>query len=191
MNFLGHLYFSNDDLDLMVANLFGDFIKGKKYLDYSEKIQSGVLLHRKIDNYIDTHQEVKELRLKLYRELPKMAGVAIDLYFDHLLAVHWNKYHRQSFIDYLNRFYAHHSSFEGELSPDFRLFLSVLRTRKWMNHYPTAYGLNKLCTGVSQRISFPNSLGKAPEVLEKHKIEVSKVFYQYMEDAKKEFASNS
>jgi len=191
MNFLGHLYFSNDNLDLMVANLFGDFIKGKKYLDYSDNIQKGVILHRKIDYYIDTHQEVKELRLKLYSELPKVAGVAIDLYFDHLLAVHWNKYHRHSYMEFLNRFYSHHSSFEAELSPDFRLFLSVLRTRKWMDHYPTSYGLNRLCQGVSSRISFPNSLGKAPIVLEKHKTEVSKVFYQYMEDAKKEFASNS
>ena len=39
MNFLGHLYFSHDDLALMQANLFGDFVKGKDLSRYSLKIQ--------------------------------------------------------------------------------------------------------------------------------------------------------
>jgi acyl carrier protein phosphodiesterase len=191
MNFLGHLYFSDNDLDLMIANLFGDFIKGKKYLDYSKNIQKGVVLHRQIDYFIDTHPEVKKLRLKLYNELPKVAGVAIDLYFDHLLAIHWDKYHTRSYKDFLNQFYAYQSTFETELSVDYRLFLGILRTKKWMDHYPTSYGLKKLCEGVSRRISFPNALGKAPRVFENHKIEISKVFHQFMEDAKIEFDSES
>lgn len=191
MNLLGHLYFSNNDLNLMVANLFGDFIKGKKYLDYSKNVQKGVILHRQIDYFIDTHPEVKKLRLKLYNELPKVAGVAIDLYFDHLLAIHWNKYHTSSYSDFLNRFYDFQSIFEAELSVDYRLFLSVLRKRKWIDHYPTSYGLNRLCKGVSSRISFPNALGEAPRVFTNHQLEISMVFHQFMADAKIEFASES
>ena len=104
MNFLGHLYFSHNDYDLMIANLFGDSVKGKKYLNYSVKIQEGILLHRKIDSYIDNHPSVKELRLNLYKDLPKVAGVAIDLYFDHLLAIHWDQYHEKPF----EIFYSNH-----------------------------------------------------------------------------------
>ena len=55
MNFLGHLYFSNNNPELMYANLFGDFVKGKDLSMYSPQVQKGILLHRKIDDYIDNH----------------------------------------------------------------------------------------------------------------------------------------
>jgi len=189
MNFLGHLYFSNDDLDLMIANLFGDCVKGNKYLNYSSKIQQGVLLHRKIDFYIDNHDLVKELRLELYKELPKVAGIAIDLYFDHLLAIHWNSYHYKPFESFLDEFYMHRSKYEVELNIEFRLFLERLREHKWINHYPSLYGLEQVCLGVSKRISFKNKLPEAPLVFSKHNIKIENVFHQFMNDAKNDLAN--
>ena len=189
MNFLGHLYFSNDDLDLMIANLFGDSVKGNKYLNYSSKIQQGVLLHRKIDFYIDNHDLVKELRLELYKELPKVAGIAIDLYFDHLLAIHWNSYHYKPFESFLDEFYMHRSKYEVELNIEFRLFLERLREHKWISHYPSLYGLEQVCLGVSKRISFKNKLPEAPLVFSKHNIKIENVFHQFMNDAKNDLAN--
>ena len=185
MNFLGHLYFSDNDLDLMIANLFGDFVKGKKYLNYSIKIQRGVVLHRKIDSYIDTHPNVKELRLKLYKDLPKVAGVAIDLYFDHLLAIHWNRYHEHSFEMFLEKFYEHRSELEVEMSLDFINFLKQLREHKWINYYPTVYGLERVCSGVCNRISFKNNLDEAPKVFALREKEIEEVFFLFMKDATK------
>ena len=189
MNFLGHLYFSNDVLDLMIANLFGDSVKGNKYLNYSSKIQQGVLLHRKIDFYIDNHDLVKELRLELYKELPKVAGIAIDLYFDHLLAIHWNSYHYKPFESFLDEFYMHRSKYEVELNIEFRLFLERLREHKWINHYPSLYGLEQVCLGVSKRLSFKNKLPEAPLVFSKHNIKIENVFHQFMNDAKNDLAN--
>lgn len=185
MNFLGHLYFSDNDLDLMIANLFGDSVKGNKYLNYSSKIQQGVLLHRKIDFYIDNHYLVKELRLELYKELPKVAGVAIGLYFDHLLASQWKNYHKKPFELFLNEFYLHRSAYENEFDSVFQLFLKRLRDNKWINHYPSQYGLEKVCEGVSKRISFKNKLAEAPQVFLKNKNQIEKVFHQFMRDAQK------
>ena len=185
MNFLGHLYFSDNDLDLMIANLFGDSVKGNKYLNFSSKIQHGVLLHRKIDSYIDNHHLVKELRIGLYKELPKVAGVAIDLYFDHLLAIHWKRYHEKPFELFLNEFYKHHAAFESELDSTFQSCLTRLRDHKWINHYPSEYGLEKVCEGVSKRISFTNKLTDAPQVFFNNKNEIEKVFHQFMRDAQK------
>ena len=68
----------------MLANLYGDFVKGKDLTNYSAIVQKGIHLNRSIDYFIDTHPAVTELRLSLYDKLPKVAGIAIDLYFDHL-----------------------------------------------------------------------------------------------------------
>ena len=81
MNYLGHLFFSNNDLELMYANIYGDFIKGSKLSHHPKIIQKGVKLHRSIDSYIDNHPKVLNLKKTLTKDLPKISGIAIDLYF--------------------------------------------------------------------------------------------------------------
>jgi acyl carrier protein phosphodiesterase len=107
MNFLGHLFFSDNNLELMYANLFGDFVKGKDLSAFSPVVQSGIVLHRSIDFYIDQHPEVRKLMHILYPVLPKVTGIAIDLYFDHCLAKNWKSYHAKSYKDFLDEFYAY------------------------------------------------------------------------------------
>jgi acyl carrier protein phosphodiesterase len=191
MNFLGHLYFSNDDKDLMLANLFGDFVKGSKFNHFSVKIQEGIILHRKIDSFIDQHNDVLELKLLLYQDLPKVAGVAVDLFFDHLLAKSWDFHHIQEYETFLNDFYVHDSEIENDLTQDFKQFITLFRERKWLNHYPTSFGLEKSCEGVSRRISFTNKLAEAPEIFYKRENEIEAVFQKYMLDAKTHFAKSN
>ena len=57
----------------MVSNLYGDFVKGRDYSHYPEIVQKGIYLHRSIDNFIDTHPAVTELRLSIYPKLPNYA----------------------------------------------------------------------------------------------------------------------
>lgn len=183
MNFLGHLYFSDNNSELMIANLFGDFCKGKQFLDYPVLIKNGVLLHRSIDHYIDNHINVKEVRSKLYATLPKVAGIAIDLYFDHLLSKHWDTYHPIPYMQYLEAFYKFESNYIDKYPKEFQWFLGKIKEHKWLNHYPTPYGLEKSCQGVAKRISFQNQLGNAPELMEPFKEELFYAFQNYMTDA--------
>jgi len=183
MNFLGHLYFSNNDHELMYANLFGDSVKGKKYLDYPEEIQKGILLHRKIDDFIDHHSAVIELKRELYDELPKISSVAIDLFFDHLLAQKWNEYHSTPYALFLEEFYTYEPKNWNDYPVTFRAFMEIMRERKWLNYYPFEEGLVKSCQGVSSRISFPNNLFKAPDSFGKHQKLISETFQIYMRDA--------
>ncbi len=183
MNFLGHLYFSNNDLELMIANLFGDFCKGNSFVNYSDPIKKGVLLHRNIDHYIDNHSAVKNVRSKLYTSLPKVSGIAIDLYFDHLLAKQWEYYHVKPYQEYLDEFYNYQSNYIANYPDDFQIFLKQIIEYKWLNYYPTAYGLLKACQGVSKRISFPNELENAPDHLKTYKEELNIAFQIYMADA--------
>jgi acyl carrier protein phosphodiesterase len=188
MNFLGHLYFSNNDKDLMLANLFGDFVKGTNFNHFTPKIREGIILHRQIDTYIDQHSNVLELKLMLYQDLPKVAGVAVDLFFDHLLAKHWRNYHSAEYETFLSDFYCHNADFEPQLTEEFKQFITAFRDRKWLNHYPTYFGLAKSCEGVSKRISFANKLADAPEVYYKHEQAVKQVFQGYMKDAETYFS---
>ncbi len=175
----------------MLANLFGDFVKGSKFNHFSTKIQEGIILHRKIDSFIDQHKDVLDLKLMLYQDLPKVAGIAVDLFFDHLLAKNWQIHHIREYELFLNDFYVHDSTIEIDLTPDFKQFITIFRERKWLNHYPTAFGLVKSCEGVSKRISFTNKLAEAPEIFYKWENEIQAVFQKYMLDAKIHFSKSN
>ena len=167
----------------MYANLFGDTVKGNQYLTFPSEIQKGILLHRKIDAYIDRHPAVLELKRELYDELPKVSSVAIDLFFDHLLARNWLDYHSTPYTEFLGAFYSFQPQNWEYYPQTFQNFIAIMRERKWLNYYPLEEGLIKSCQGVSSRISFPNVLHKAPESFWKRENQISEVFKIYMSDA--------
>ena len=187
MNFLGHLYFSGNDKELMLANLFGDFARGSKHKHLPEVIQQGIKLHRKIDFYIDNHPLVKELKFELMSDLPKVGPIAVDLFFDHLLARNWTQFHSTEYTSFLNEFYEHETDYHSHYPAAFLDFMNKLRTHQWMNHYHTKYGLMKSCEGVAKRISFETKLPTAHLVFNQMETEIESTFHGFMEDAKKEF----
>ncbi|MGJ8661357.1 MAG: ACP phosphodiesterase [Bacteroidota bacterium] len=184
MNFLGHLYFSRNDTDLMAANLLGDFIKGKDLSHYSKQTQKGIFLHRSIDTYIDHHPAVIDLLHILYKPLPKIAGIAVDLYFDHLLAKNWSNYHEMKLEDFIQRFYSSLNMNNPDFTPTFKYMLIKMMEKNWLYQYQYKHGLHKACQGVSGRISFENELVHGVEVFEIYEEPIQRAFQLYMEDAK-------
>lgn len=195
MNFLGHLYFSGENQKLMVANLFGDFVKGRDYSYLPQIVQKGVMLHRNIDDYIDHFPEVTALRLKLYADLPKIAGIAIDLYFDHLLAKNWNTYHPQALNAYVDDFIqyisiASHLEYQENnftYPPEFQHLLSMMKKYNWLKSYAFMEGLEKSSIGLSKRIAFENNLDEAAKVYLMYESEIENTFEIYMKAAKIKF----
>lgn len=183
MNFLGHLYFSRNDHELMYANLFGDHIKGSHLEEYPGTVKKGIFLHRAIDHYIDHHPAVIELLHGLYPELPKVAGIAVDLYFDHLLAMNWEKFHSKDLEVFLEEFYSYEPQVWDSFSTDFQVFIGNMKKYRWMNYYSRFEGLEKSSEGVASRISFANKLKDAPTVFLKHREQIEIAFYAFMKDA--------
>lgn len=183
MNFLGHLYFSNNDTDLMHANLFGDFVRGSDLSMYPEIIQRGIRLHRTIDSYIDNHPAVIDLMHELYPILPKISGIAVDLFFDHLLAKNWSDFHESSLEEFTVRFYEAPLKHKEFYSEHFLMVLDRMRAKNWLYQYQFSYGLMKASKGVSSRISFENNLDTAHHVFEKMETRIEKAFRIYMTDA--------
>lgn len=191
MNLLGHLYFSNDDKELMYANLFGDYIKGSDLGHFPPEVRKGLLLHREIDQFIDHHPDVVVLMRSLYADLPKVSGIAIDLFFDHLLARNWSEFHPKSLEKFLKDFYDYEPLHFESYTLEFKEFVVQLKINKWISHYATRFGLERMSEGVSGRISFPNSLNTAPLVFDRHKEAITSCFYAFMLDADRRFGKTS
>lgn len=188
MNYLGHIYFSNDDFELAKANLYGDYVKGSDLSIYPELIQKGIRLHREIDNYIDHHPLITEELLPILRpDLPKVAPIAVDLIFDHLLAKNWSDFHEKELNSYLDEFYDSIRTNQLEFSMTFLQQLGRMENFKWMDVYAQFEGLEKLSHGVSRKLNFSNSLPNTPEVFLKNEKEITQIFYKFMKDAQQHF----
>jgi len=105
MNFLAHIFLSGDDDDLKFGNFIGDWIKGKKFKKYSSAVQKGIILHRHIDSYTDSHPIVHKSIVRLRPAYGKYAGVAVDILYDHFLAANWSDYLSESLESYINKFH--------------------------------------------------------------------------------------
>jgi acyl carrier protein phosphodiesterase len=187
MNYLGHIYFSNNDLELMHANIFGDFVKGKDLSMYQPIVQEGILLHRKIDSFIGEHQQVRDLSKQLSSSLPKVSGIAIDVYFDHFLAKHWDQFHERKLPDFLAGFYAYKLNESFYPNDYFHFVLFRLKSDQWLSKYIKISGVDRACKSLSQRLSFPNALVNAGIVLEMNYQEIERVFLDFMSDAQNHF----
>jgi len=183
MNFLGHMYFSNDNVQLMYANIFGDFVKGKDLSKYSELVQDGIKLHRRIDDYIDHHPIIVELTHHLYKELPKVAGIAVDLYFDYLLAKNWKEYHSSGLMEFIQSFEIATIDRNEFPKEEFWNVIDRMKKGEWLMHSQSMYGLTKSSQGVSNMISFENVLHLAPQVYNNNEARIEKAFTQFMAEA--------
>lgn len=171
----------------MQANLYGDFIKGSDLSDLDPAIEKGIRLHRAIDHFIDHHSVIHELLPVLRTELPKVAGIAIDIYFDHLLAKNWQLLHPQSLTGYLDIIYKRFDLNDKRYSAAYLLFLQRLVQHQWINHYPTLDAIDRMSKNVSSQLSFPNQLVNGKSVFLMHEKVISDAFFEYMWSANEHF----
>ena len=78
MNFLAHIYLSGNNDLVTIGNFIADGIRGKKYLEFPNDIQTGILLHRQIDTFTDAHKTVREITKRLHKNYRHYSGVIVE-----------------------------------------------------------------------------------------------------------------
>jgi acyl carrier protein phosphodiesterase len=91
MNYLAHLLLSGDDPNILVGNFIADFVKKKEEALFSEEIQKGFRIHRKIDEFTDNHPSVALGKALIRAKHSKYAPVILDIHYDHLLYKNWDR----------------------------------------------------------------------------------------------------
>lgn len=92
MNYLAHLYLADDSPGSLIGSLLGDFVKGNLDNAYDEEITRGILIHRRIDSFSDSHEKVLESKRLISPKRRTFSSIIIDVSFDHFLARDWSEY---------------------------------------------------------------------------------------------------
>lgn len=156
MNYLAHLYLSGNDEKIRVGNFIGDFVKGKKWEKYPTRIGQGILLHRQIDYFTDSHPKFIEARMLFKPEFGLYSGIIIDFIYDHYLAKNWNSYSDENLHQYTKQ--AHKVLLKNflRLPTQVQQFLPFLIKNKRLESYATVDGIIEAVGIMSKYSSLPN-----------------------------------
>lgn len=168
MNFLAHIYLSGDDDLLTIGNFMADGIKGKKYLKYGEDIQKGILIHRWIDSYTDSHPIVKQSTKRLHSKYGHYSGVIVDILYDHFLAKNWNQYHSDPLENYITKFYQLLKDHHSLLTPRIQKMMIPMMEQNWLLSYASLEGIETVLYNMSFRIKKRVPMDEAIEDLKEH-----------------------
>jgi acyl carrier protein phosphodiesterase len=154
MNYLAHAYLSFRDPDILAGNMISDFVKGKKKFDYPERIQMGISLHRKIDEYTDEHPATRQAKQFLKPSAGLYAGSFIDIVYDHFLANDPYEFAEDALAVFAENTYLQLETFETLLSEKMQRFFFYMRTQNWLLHYRTPERIHNSFAGLCRRAKY-------------------------------------
>jgi acyl carrier protein phosphodiesterase len=168
MNYLAHFYLAFGDDELLLGQFLGDDVKGNKYELYPERIKQGILLHRHIDTYTDQQPLCTQLRALIRPQLGLLSSVAIDVFFDHILAKHWSTYHPDSLADFTFSSYEKLKKNQHLLTSKLQFMLGKMEEHNWISKYQTIEGTASTLQQMAKRLPYGNLLEPAPSLLYQH-----------------------
>jgi len=181
MNFLAHIYLSGDNHLVKIGNFSADAVKGSHYLRYPRDMQIGILLHRFIDDFTDRHPTFRTSKRRLQPKYGLYSGVIIDIFYDHLLAKNWNRYHPQPLGEYVSEFYGILQDHFELLPERFQYLTPFMIEDNWLLSYANIDGIQRVLNGMHRRTKGRSKMNEATEELQMHYQDFERDFFTFFE----------
>jgi acyl carrier protein phosphodiesterase len=161
MNYLVHLYLSDDDPLCRLGNLMGDFVKGPlAQYDYPEKLLQGLRQHRAVDTLAQGHAAVRRSRERLDDCFGHTKGILIDIFSDHFLSKNWESWGLGSLRDFAEAGYRLLHRHRRILPHEFRPVARRMIRYDWLTAYRKPETIRFVLERMSDRLTRPNLLAQ-------------------------------
>ncbi|MCS6990455.1 MAG: ACP phosphodiesterase [Chitinophagales bacterium] len=184
MNHLAHFYLSSYSVALMVGNFIADSVKGRRYVQYPPSIAEGILMHRDIDTYTDTHPLVSQSKQLVRPTCGRYSSIIVDLYYDHFLAVHWTAYCSISLDAFAQVVYTVLETHKSLMPERNRRMLEHMKSDDWLTSYATVEGVHLALQRLSYRMAARPNWQQAHLPLLLHYGQLQKQFICFFNDLK-------
>ncbi|WP_108247033.1 acyl carrier protein phosphodiesterase [Muricauda brasiliensis] len=182
MNFLAHIYLSFDDEEITLGNFFADHIRGNKFGHLPIRIQKGILLHREIDTFTDSHPTVRKSSKRLHKNYSHYSRVIVDIYYDHFLAKNWSDYSDVPLDEYVENFYNLLEDNYDVLPMATKRMMPYMMADNWLLNYANLAGINNVLHGMNRRTKNKSKMNFAILDLEEHYTEFENEFTSFFEE---------
>lgn len=179
MNFLAHAHLSGDNEELLFGNFIADAVKGSHYNNYPDEIKKGIILHRKIDSFTDTHPVVRSSLGRVRDRFGKYSGIVVDIFYDHYLAANWANYHPISLEVFAANVYSILQDKYELLPARTKRLLPYLTSQNWLVGYANFIDLKLVFLGMDRRTGHLSGMSQAVDVLQSNYSDLQNDFETY------------
>lgn len=163
MNFLAHAWLARGGSDdFLFGNLIADGVKGPDLSSWPVDVASGIHHHRRVDAFVDAHPVVAGTLSRVPRGQRRVAGIALDMVWDHFLARRLGlEAERSSLVERCYRV------LEKQTAPArLATMMPLLVQQDWLHRYADFRFTCNAVAGVGRRLSGPNRLAELVPWLE-------------------------
>ena len=168
MNFLAHIYLSFGDQEITLGNFIADSIRANKYEHLPQRVQQGIMLHREIDTFTDTHYIPKISSKRLHKNYSHYSRVIVDIFYDHYLAKNWSSYCDIPLDIYVENFYDLLEDNYTILPLGVQRMMPYMISDNWIYNYSKMDGIAKVLNGMNRRTNNKSKMNFAILDLEEH-----------------------
>ena len=180
MNYFAHLCLAENNPESLIGNLLGDFMRGVDPRELPFAVRRGLDNHRQVDRFTDTHPLIRELKDLFDPACKRFAGIALDIYFDHLLIKNWNHLEDRKLEQVREDFYTILNANQHMMpSERMRSVCSRIVSGRWFNAYSHQHNTLEAVRRAATRIRFANSFHQACSELLKNQNEIEAGFLQF------------
>ncbi len=152
MNFLAHLLLADATPASRVGNLLPDLHRGRLPPDLPPAVTAGVIRHRRVDAYTDRHPVFERSRARLRPHHGRYSGILVDVFYDHVLAMHWKDYCDQPLSEFIRGVYHDLTHFDHPLPPRVTLILHLMAEENWLETNRSLEGIALTLHRMSARL---------------------------------------
>ena len=163
MNFLAHAFLAGDRPELIVGGVIGDWIKGSLPGNLPADLARGVALHRAIDSFAESQPAFRASRTRISAARRRYAGVLVDVFYDHLLALNWANHHEQPLKEFSASVYGHITGRMPQIPETAHRAMQFMAAEDWFVGYADIDGIATVFARMSRRARQPNPLAGAEQ----------------------------
>lgn len=185
MNYLGHAFLSLGDPEILVGNMIGDYVKGKKALDnYPEKIKKGILLHRQLDSMADMHPATTRAKVWFRERYSLYSGPIIDIVYDHFLATDPHFFKNEEYLyEFSQDVYKKLEEHSQYFPPQFAKMFPYMVEQNWLYNYRHVKGVERSLGGLYRRAKSMPPTDDAYNTFILRYYQLEQCFFEFMEKA--------
>lgn len=182
MNFLGHLYLAGADPQIRLGNFIADHIKGIPLTSYPPDVARGIVMHRAIDSFTDTHPGLSRCREWLRPGYRKYASVVLDVLMDLFIANSWFKLSPYPYKPFVYQFYLQLVRQWSLLPPYWHDHLPGLVEDDRLGRYQTIEGICESLDIMATTTTLPDASPYVRRLVEERYHEIDLIVLSFLHD---------
>ena len=165
MNYLAHVFLARPTPLARLGALLGDFARGLDTDLLPEEALDALQEHRAIAAFVDAHPLTRSEREQFPPELRRFSGILLDVYHDHFLARHWDRFTDDPLEEVTGSLYSALRDHSSLLPPRLLEVAPRMSAQDWLGGYAELENIDRALAGISRRMRRETPLERGGEEL--------------------------